>query len=67
MSKEKKINVLDIICVNCEELHNGKCRRGYELKEDNCKDYSVIITTPEMYEHKVRENEKDIKQEIKNN
>lgn len=66
MNKNNYKAIIECDCVNCEELHDGKCRLGHKLIEDNCKDYSIVITTPEMYEYKVRENAKDIYEIEKN-
>ncbi len=56
MNKNNFKEILECGCIDCEELHDGKCRLGYELEEDGCEDYSIMITTAIIA---VKENEND--------
>ncbi len=58
MSKTNKI--VDLICIDCHNLFDGKCRLNKELRDDSCESYSIVVVMPEMYDQKVRDNIKDI-------
>ena len=59
-----KKSVLDLRCIDCAELINGKCNLGHKLTEYSCSDYSLVTVMPEMYEEKIRCNTIDIRDSL---